>query len=200
MIKTLWLDPGHGAYEKGGFDKGACAGGICEYKANLYTVFDLREEIKAGYCHCHHISLTRKKDVGEPLYKRMHLPKAGDFYISVHYNAFNRPAHGGELWVQSDLLHKFKHEFVDLNKRLKKVYEEQGYVWRGIKDASRWGTRGMYIERMKVPAILWEVGFLKWDFDKSDFDEQFGAVKGPELKEIIEGFAKSLYFSLLKKI
>jgi N-acetylmuramoyl-L-alanine amidase len=198
MFNTFWIDPGHGAEEKGGFDKGAIVDGNEEYKMNLWTALEFREYIKAGRCRCKHIRMTRDSNIGPTLYRRMRLPKAGDFYFSIHYNGFNRPAYGGELWVQSKLLQTYKKEFEEFNKHLKSIYEENGYKWRGIKDASRWGSNGMFIEKMKVPAMLWEVGFIKWDFDYSDFD-QFHTPTGA-LKKIIDDFTNKLYLNILLKM
>jgi len=194
------LDPGHASIIRGKIDPGCVAGGLREADATLWTANHL-EGYLLSWAAAKEIVWTRKGEPGPHLRDRMQLAGPNDFYLSIHYNCFNKEAHGGEIWLPSRYVHTSAAK--QLDKAMKFLYEEVGIPWRGIKDASKWGKRGMFIERIKGPAILWEVGFLKWDVTKDDFTKlgTFWTVNRDSwLHHVVSEFPRILYLTYLTKI
>jgi len=190
---AIVLDAGHG-----GKDAGAVHNDFLEKDLNLAVMNRLREDFKQ---YAKVIFVTRDADVDVSLRRRIWLAnnakvlagKRGEpvdtvLYFSIHWNGANKEAHGGEVWYNS-YARSLPETF------WKKAYKKAGSYWRGKKWAGDWYGKRMYIEYIRTPAILWEVGFTGWDFvsDVEKMGDYWHVKPFTPLAELVDDVARGVW-------
>jgi N-acetylmuramoyl-L-alanine amidase len=152
-VKTIVIDPGHG-----GSESGACANGYIEKDLNLQTSLLLKKELeKYGF----KVLMTRETDKELSLKQRGDLAKQNkaDFFISVHFNAYNSTAKGFEV------IHSYNSEHS--SKIAKLIFEEVAKlglyrrgVWTKKSGHGDYNWYGVLRSSFPIPAIIVEGLFL----------------------------------------
>jgi N-acetylmuramoyl-L-alanine amidase len=81
-------------------------------------------------------------------------------YVSIHWNTGPKCPHGVEIWIPE----RYMNAWTKYNQTAQNIAKKHNMPWRGFKNADRWGRNGLYISKMRIPAILIETGFMGCDF------------------------------------
>lgn len=113
--------------------------------------------------------------VSHSLWQRVNTANAAcvDLYVSIHFNAFNRNAHGTEVFAISPTGRKYAFQVLEQICKL-------GFFNRGVKN----GSKLLVVKNTKAPAILIECCFCDSKRDMDLFDAEKMATA------IVEGLTK----------
>lgn len=159
------LDAGHCT---SGSDTGAIGNGLKEQDLTREVVTYLAKYLeeeghKAKYCHCHSAYSTQTS-------LQYRVNKANelnvDYFISIHFNAFNGEAYGTETYISG---RGGKAE--ELAKRVNSKLVEYGYYNRGVKTANY-----KVLRDTNMPALLVEVCFIDNSKDIAKFNAKKVAI------------------------
>ena len=182
---SVCIDPGHG-----GFDSGACHGGLREADLTLKIGKYLRDELQAdGY----RVLMTRQSNssltdnTADELKARPQFAKDYncDLFVSLHINSSG--GHGSEVWVPNDSSWKKSETVVPARKAAQDTLDaivDLGFYNRGLKhksypsdgtdesvypDGSSADYLGVirYARRLGMPAYLVEHGFIDHSSDNA---------------------------------
>jgi N-acetylmuramoyl-L-alanine amidase len=81
-------------------------------------------------------------------------------YVAIHWNTGPKCPHGLEIWIPD----RYMGIWQKYNQVAQGIAKKHNMPWRGFKDADRWGKSGLYVSKMRIPAILIETGFMGCDF------------------------------------
>lgn len=175
MADTVYLDAGHG-----GYDRGASYEGRLEKEDALQLTMEVGRLLQEKGVD---VKYTRTTDVYNSPYEKAAIANNGDadLVVSIHRNAAVTPnLYNG---VQSLLFDDsgFKAQVArNINNQL----EEVGYKNINVEERPNLTI----LRRTKAPAVLVEVGFIDSDIDNELFDERFEQTANA----IAEGILESL--------
>lgn len=168
----ICLDAGHG-----GSDPGAVHEARKEKSDNLKIARAVGKELAAEY----EISVkhTRTTDIFEKPIKKAQDANGfdADLFVSFHRNAYNGTAKGFEA-----LVYKRSGDAGKLASRVCSRMEDLGFKDRGVKVR----TDLTVLKSTKMPAVLFEVGFIDNDADNKIFDQKFDKIVSVFVKSIAE--------------
>lgn len=176
MAYTVYLDAGHG-----GYDKGATAYGRKEKDDNLDLTLAVGEILQGLGVN---VGYTRVEDVYDsPLRKAQIANEAGaDLFVSFHRNAstYNNRYNGVQTLIFDET--GIKKEMADaINEALAEV---------GFKNIGTEVRQDLAVlRRTEMPALLIEAGFIDSEKDNQIFDESFD--------EMASAIAYAIYNTLL---
>ncbi len=156
----ICIDAGHG-----GIDSGAVGiSGRMEKDDNLRMAQALKLEMTK---RSHKVIMTRTSDTYPSLNQRADLAnkEKTDVFISLHRNAYNGSASGGEVLYGRNASRRSITLAETVNAKMNKA---AGFNNRGAK---RQGAT--VLERTKMPAVTVEAGFITSEIDNAKFDNQF---------------------------
>ncbi|MFC4768750.1 N-acetylmuramoyl-L-alanine amidase family protein [Effusibacillus consociatus] len=152
------IDPGHG-----GSDPGAVGNGLRECDLTLNVALKLRDILLSD--DRFQVVMTRTSDVFVDLSERARIANREncDFFVSIHFNAFNGKAYGTEVldYNGTGIGRVVGQTFVDI------LEAEEGLYDRGVK-----ATHSTFavIRETKCPAIITESCFIDSASDIQHFD------------------------------
>lgn len=167
------LDAGHG-----GFDFGATNKNRKEKDDNLALTLAVGELLEQAGIP---IEYTRTQDIYQSPYEKADIANASDadFFLSIHRNAADEPGTGSGVETlvfdeTSDMM-----ALADaINQNLERVeYENLGVIPRPDL---------VVLNKVKIPSLLVEVGFIDNDKDNKIFDENFDEIANAIADAIIQ--------------
>lgn len=173
MADTIYLDAGHG-----GYDRGASYEGRLEKDDNLRLTMAVGKILQDQGVD---VRYTRTTDVYNSPYEKAAIANNGDadLLVSIHRNAAVTPNlyNGVQSLVFDDS--GFKAQVArNINNRL----EDVGYNNINVEERPNLTI----LRRTKAPAVLVEVGFIDSDKDNELFDEKFQETANAIAQGILE--------------
>lgn len=163
MAIKIMIDAGHG-----GTDFGATYNGRKEKDDNLRLALLVGRLLEDA---CFDVEYTRKTDVYDaPIIKARKANEANaDYFFSFHRNASLRAneANGAEALVFNDYGTKSK-----IARAVNANMETIGFLNRGVMERPNL----VVLKRTKMPAVLFETGFIDNDTDNMIFDENLDLI------------------------
>ena len=178
---TIVIDAGHG-----GKDPGAIASdGTREKDLNLDVAKKLEGHLKAmGF----NTIMTRTNDTFVELGGRTDIANANyaDFFLSIHFNAFNKTTNGIETLYYPNSINE---DYTISNRKIADIFHQE------VLKATKRGSRGItarpnlyVLNKTKMPSILTELGFMT-------NPEELALIKTDKYRE---DSARALAVSILK--
>ena len=173
MADTIYLDAGHG-----GYDRGATYGGRLEKDDNLRLTLAVGEILRNQGVD---VRYTRTTDVYNSPYEKAAIANNGDadLFVSIHRNAAVTPNlyNGVQTLVFDD--NGFK---AQLARNINEQLGEVGYRVINVEERPNLTV----LRRTKAPAVLVEAGFIDSDTDNALFDEKFDETANAIAQGILE--------------
>lgn len=156
---TIFLDPGHNLSNDSG------AQGIkSEDDLIIQVVSRLTSILKKAGQEVVNVLPKGARDLDESLERRVakanRKGRQGDLFVSVHFNAFNRKAHGTETYA-------YGNKGLNLARQINKAIALLGFYDRGAKQAKFYVLRNT-----KITAVLVECCFCDSATDMDRFDPE----------------------------
>lgn len=180
MAKLVVIDAGHG-----GSDGGAGRGSYLEKNLVLQNARQLRDYLRNNFTV--DVKLTRDSDTFISLSGRANISNRAnaDFFISMHYNAFNGSARGYEDFIWNKLSNSSSTAKMrdKIHAKVKPVLSRYGVPNRGKKKANFAVVRQTY-----APAILVETAFC----DNAQDQRLIGNNNSAFINDMIEAYGEGI--------
>lgn len=146
----LYLDPGHG-----GTDPGAQGNGLQEKNINLDIALRIRTILLNGYENVE-VKMSRTDDSAKSLSQRTSEANAwgADYYLSIHFNAFNSDAQGYEDFIHSSLSDS------STTAKYQDIIHAEVIKVNQLKDRGQKKANFHVLRESSMPALLSENGFI----------------------------------------
>lgn len=167
------LDAGHG-----GFDFGATNKNRKEKDDNLALTLAVGELLEQAGIP---IEYTRTQDIYQSPYEKADIANASDadFFLSIHRNAADEPGTGSGV---ETLVFDETSDMMALADAINQNLERVGYENLGVIPRPDL----VVLNKVKIPSLLVEVGFIDNDKDNKIFDENFDEIANAIADAIIQ--------------
>lgn len=176
MAETVYLDAGHG-----GYDRGAAYEGRLEKDDNLRLTMAVGKILQDQGVD---VKYTRTTDVYNSPYEKAAIANNGDadLVVSIHRNAAVTPNlyNGVQSLVFDDSGFK-----AQVARNINNQLEDVGYNNINVEERPNLTI----LRRTKAPAVLVEVGFIDSDKDNELFDEKFQQTANAIAQGILESLS-----------